>query len=90
VTPANWTQGDDVMIHNSVPDDQARVIFGEWKAVKPYIRIVPQPRSPGPEECGDEFCSPGRRGTALAAASALAPDHPAQSVTALLSRHYRV
>ena len=32
------------MIHNSVPDDQARVIFGEWKAVKPYIRIVPQPR----------------------------------------------
>jgi alkyl hydroperoxide reductase subunit AhpC len=44
VTPAGWNQGDDVMIHNSVSNDQARVIFGEWKAVKPYIRIVPQPR----------------------------------------------
>jgi hypothetical protein len=44
VTPAGWKPGDDVMIHNSVSDDQARVIFGEWKAVKPYIRIVPQPR----------------------------------------------
>jgi thioredoxin-dependent peroxiredoxin len=44
VTPAGWNQGDDVMIHNSVSDDQARVIFGQWKSVKPYIRIVPQPR----------------------------------------------
>ena len=44
VTPANWKPGGDVMIHNSVSDDQARVIFGEWKSVKPYIRIVPQPR----------------------------------------------
>ena len=43
VTPANWRQGDDVMILNSVSDDQARAIFGEWKPVKPYIRIVPQP-----------------------------------------------
>jgi alkyl hydroperoxide reductase subunit AhpC len=44
VTPAGWKPGEDVMIHNSVSDDQAKVIFGEWKAVKPYIRIVPQPR----------------------------------------------
>ena len=44
VTPANWKQGEDVMIHNSVSDAQARAIFGEWKAVKPYIRIVPEPR----------------------------------------------
>ena len=44
VTPAGWKQGEDVMILNSVSDDQARVIFGEWKSVKPYIRIVPQPR----------------------------------------------
>ena len=43
VTPANWKQGDDVMIHNSVSDHQAKAIFGEWKAVKPYIRVVPQP-----------------------------------------------
>ncbi len=44
VTPANWNQGEDVMIHNSVSDAQAKVIFGEWKSPKPYIRIVPQPR----------------------------------------------
>ena len=44
VTPANWKQGEDVMILNAVSDDQARAIFGEWKSVKPYIRIVPEPR----------------------------------------------
>jgi thioredoxin-dependent peroxiredoxin len=44
VTPAGWKPGDDVMIANSVPGDQARGIFGEWKSVKPYIRIVPEPR----------------------------------------------
>ena len=43
VTPAGWKPGEDVMILNSVSEDQARVIFGEWKSVKPYIRIVPQP-----------------------------------------------
>ena len=44
VTPANWAQDDDVMIALTVSDEEARVIFGEWKSVKPYIRIVPQPR----------------------------------------------
>ena len=44
VTPANWTQDDDVMIALTVSDEEARVIFGEWKSVKPYIRIVPEPR----------------------------------------------
>jgi len=44
VTPANWTQDDDVMIALTVSDEEARVIFGEWKSVKPYIRIVPKPR----------------------------------------------
>ncbi len=43
VTPANWKHGEDVMIANSVSDDEAKVIFGEWKSPKPYIRIVPQP-----------------------------------------------
>jgi alkyl hydroperoxide reductase subunit AhpC len=43
VTPANWNPGDDVMIANSVSDDEAKRIFGRWNAVKPYIRIVPQP-----------------------------------------------
>jgi alkyl hydroperoxide reductase subunit AhpC len=42
-TPVNWRQGDDVIIAGSVSDDEARQIFGDWKAPKPYIRIVPQP-----------------------------------------------
>jgi thioredoxin-dependent peroxiredoxin len=42
-TPVNWKQGDDVIIAGSVSDDEAREIFGEWEAPKPYIRIVPQP-----------------------------------------------
>jgi hypothetical protein len=42
-TPAQWQQGDDVIISGSVPDDQAKEIFGEWESPRPYIRIVPQP-----------------------------------------------
>jgi thioredoxin-dependent peroxiredoxin len=42
-TPVNWRQGQDVIIAGSVSDDEARQIFGDWKAPKPYIRIVPQP-----------------------------------------------
>src|SRR5207245_8565282 len=43
-TPAQWNQGDDVIIAGSVSNDDAKQIFGEWKEPKPYIRIVPQPR----------------------------------------------
>jgi thioredoxin-dependent peroxiredoxin len=42
-TPANWRPGDNVIISESVSDDQARELFGEWESPKPYIRIVPQP-----------------------------------------------
>jgi thioredoxin-dependent peroxiredoxin len=43
-TPANWRQGDDVIIAGSVPDDEARTIWPQgWRAPRPYIRIVPQP-----------------------------------------------
>ena len=42
-TPVNWQQGDDVIIAGSVSDEQAKEIFGDWEAPKPYIRIVPQP-----------------------------------------------
>jgi alkyl hydroperoxide reductase subunit AhpC len=42
-TPVNWQQGEDVIIAGSVSDDEAKEIFGEWEAPKPYIRIVPQP-----------------------------------------------
>jgi thioredoxin-dependent peroxiredoxin len=44
-TPANWKQGDDVIIAGSVNNDEAKEIFGDWKEPKPYIRIVPQPGS---------------------------------------------
>jgi thioredoxin-dependent peroxiredoxin len=42
-TPVNWEPGEDVIIAGSVSDDEAKEIFGEYKAPKPYIRIVPQP-----------------------------------------------
>jgi alkyl hydroperoxide reductase subunit AhpC len=44
-TPADWKQGEDVIISGSVSDDEARTIYpGGWKAPKPYLRIVPQPQ----------------------------------------------
>jgi alkyl hydroperoxide reductase subunit AhpC len=44
-TPANWKHGEDVIIVPSVTDDEAKQRFPKgWKAVKPYLRIVPQPR----------------------------------------------
>ena len=42
-TPVNWKPGENVIIAGSVPNDEARQIFGTWKEPKPYIRIVPQP-----------------------------------------------
>ncbi len=42
-TPAQWTQGGDVIIAGSVSDDEAKELFGSWEAPRPYIRIVPQP-----------------------------------------------
>ena len=42
-TPAQWQPGEDVIIAGSVSDEEAKELFGEWKALKPYIRIVPQP-----------------------------------------------
>ncbi|MCR5883833.1 peroxiredoxin [Rhizobacter sp. J219] len=44
-TPANWKQGDDVIIAGSVSDDDAKKLFPDgWKAPRPYLRIVKQPR----------------------------------------------
>ncbi len=42
-TPVNWNRGEDVIIAGSVSDDEAKELFGEWEAPKPYIRIVPDP-----------------------------------------------
>jgi hypothetical protein len=44
-TPVNWKQGEDVIILASVPEEEAKQRFPEgWKAPKPYLRIVKQPR----------------------------------------------
>ncbi len=44
-TPANWKEGEEVIIAGSVPDEEAKKIYPDgWKAPRPYIRIVPQPR----------------------------------------------
>ncbi|MEM1380242.1 MAG: peroxiredoxin [Pseudomonadota bacterium] len=43
-TPAQWQQGDDVIVVPSVSDDEARATFGTFDAVKPYLRTVPQPK----------------------------------------------
>jgi alkyl hydroperoxide reductase subunit AhpC len=44
-TPANWKQGDDVIISGAVSDEQAKEIYPDgWKAPKPYLRLVPQPQ----------------------------------------------
>jgi len=43
-TPANWKNGDEVIIAGSVTDDEAKKLFPSgWKAVKPYLRVVKQP-----------------------------------------------
>ena len=43
-TPVNWKQGEDVIIAGSVSDDEAKQIFPGYKAPKPYLRVVPQPK----------------------------------------------
>lgn len=44
-TPANWQNGEDVIIVPAVSDEQAKAKYpAGWKALKPYMRIVPQPK----------------------------------------------
>jgi len=43
-TPAQWQQGDDVIIAGSVSNEEAEKTYPDgWESPKPYIRIVPQP-----------------------------------------------
>ena len=43
-TPANWKQGEDVIILTSVSDEAAKEKFpAGWKTIKPYLRLTPQP-----------------------------------------------
>ena len=43
-TPANWKQGEDVIISGAVSDDEAKQIFPGYKAAKPYLRTTAQPK----------------------------------------------
>ncbi|HRB02154.1 MAG TPA: redoxin domain-containing protein, partial [Ilumatobacteraceae bacterium] len=43
-TPANWVDGGDVIIGGAVNDEDAKTLFPKgWTAVKPYLRVTPQP-----------------------------------------------
>ena len=44
-TPVNWQNGEEVIIVPTVSDEAAKEKFPEgWKAPKPYLRLVPQPK----------------------------------------------
>jgi alkyl hydroperoxide reductase subunit AhpC len=44
-TPAQWKQGEDVILGGAISDDEAKKLYPNgWKSPKPYIRIVPQPK----------------------------------------------
>ena len=44
-TPVNWKQGDDVIIVTSVSDEEAKKKYPQgWKALRPYLRLVSQPK----------------------------------------------
>merc|ERR1712146_70130 len=44
VTPANWKQGDDLIIAPTVSNAQATELFGNFKEVKPYLRFTAAPK----------------------------------------------
>jgi thioredoxin-dependent peroxiredoxin len=44
-TPVNWKSGDDVIIVPAVSDEEAKQKYpGGWKTIKPYLRVVAQPK----------------------------------------------
>jgi alkyl hydroperoxide reductase subunit AhpC len=44
-TPANWKQGEDVIISGSVSDEDAKKKYPQgFKTIKPYLRVVAQPK----------------------------------------------
>mgnify|MGYP000967546345 CR=1 FL=1 len=47
-TPVNWKPGDDVIIVPSLSDEDAKQRFpAGWKTLKPYLRVVPDPKKAG-------------------------------------------
>jgi len=44
-TPANWEDGDDVIIVPAVTDEEAKLKYPDgWNTLKPYLRVVKQPK----------------------------------------------
>jgi len=43
-TPINWVPGDDVIVHPTVSNDEAKTLFPDFRIVKPYLRFTPLPR----------------------------------------------
>ncbi|KAF2755237.1 thioredoxin-like protein [Pseudovirgaria hyperparasitica] len=43
-TPINWVPGDDVIVHPSVKNDEAKTLFPNFRIVKPYLRFTPLPK----------------------------------------------
>lgn len=43
-TPANWKQGDDIIIGGAVSNEEADKLFPGYKTVKPYLRTATQPK----------------------------------------------
>ena len=43
-TPADWKQGNDVIITGAVSDDDAKTLFPGYTTVKPYLRTTQQPK----------------------------------------------
>ena len=43
-TPINWIPGDDVIVHPSVKNDEAKTLFPDFRIVKPYLRFTPLPK----------------------------------------------
>jgi hypothetical protein len=39
-TPINWVPGDDVIVHPAVKNDEAKMLFPDFRIVKPYLRFV--------------------------------------------------
>ncbi len=43
-TPADWKNGQDIIITGAVSDDEAKTLFPGYKTLKPYLRTAPQPK----------------------------------------------
>lgn len=47
-TPIDWNPGDDVIIHPSVKNEEAKEMFPGFRAVKPYLRYTEMPKGGAP------------------------------------------